>query len=91
MMSVVFTIFTSRLLGWWSIDEENREEQARLFHDEVSGYALFYLHLKVLKFAQIAYIITMCMHGFIQCGTLHLFVQVAIVSNISECFLTMQL
>ncbi|KAG8379376.1 hypothetical protein BUALT_Bualt07G0082200 [Buddleja alternifolia] len=28
----------SRLLGWWSIDETSREEQARLFHDGASGY-----------------------------------------------------
>uniref|UniRef100_A0A7C9E5Z0 RING-type domain-containing protein n=1 Tax=Opuntia streptacantha TaxID=393608 RepID=A0A7C9E5Z0_OPUST len=28
----------SRLLGWWSIDEGSREEQARLWHDGGSGY-----------------------------------------------------
>uniref|UniRef100_A0A1S3Y6B2 Uncharacterized protein n=1 Tax=Nicotiana tabacum TaxID=4097 RepID=A0A1S3Y6B2_TOBAC len=27
----------SRLLGWWSIDESSREEQARLFHDGFPG------------------------------------------------------
>ncbi|KAK6261287.1 hypothetical protein QUC31_007103 [Theobroma cacao] len=31
----------SRLLGWWSIDEGSREEQARLYHDGVSGYNTF--------------------------------------------------
>nr|GMC69452.1 Kinesin-like protein [Ipomoea batatas] len=31
----------SRLLGWWSIDEANREEQARLFYDGASGYNTF--------------------------------------------------
>ncbi|CAI9266896.1 unnamed protein product [Lactuca saligna] len=31
----------SRLLGWWSIDKESQEEQARLYHDEASGYNTF--------------------------------------------------
>lgn len=31
----------SRLLGWWSIDEGSREEQARLFQQGVSGYDTF--------------------------------------------------
>uniref|UniRef100_A0A5B7AGU0 RING-type domain-containing protein n=1 Tax=Davidia involucrata TaxID=16924 RepID=A0A5B7AGU0_DAVIN len=31
----------SRLLGWWSIDEGSREEQARLFHNGSSGYNTF--------------------------------------------------
>ncbi|KAK3032926.1 hypothetical protein RJ639_036507 [Escallonia herrerae] len=31
----------SRLLGWWSIDEGSREEQARLFRDGASGYNTF--------------------------------------------------
>ncbi|XP_042403571.1 uncharacterized protein LOC121992978 isoform X1 [Zingiber officinale] len=31
----------SRLLGWWSIDEESREEQARLFYTEETGYNTF--------------------------------------------------
>ncbi|PIN05761.1 putative E3 ubiquitin ligase [Handroanthus impetiginosus] len=31
----------SRLLGWWSIDETSREEQARLFHEGGSGYNTF--------------------------------------------------
>ncbi|KAF3948590.1 hypothetical protein ACB098_04G083000 [Castanea mollissima] len=31
----------SRLLGWWSIDEGSREEQARLFHQGASGYNTF--------------------------------------------------
>ncbi|XP_057804952.1 uncharacterized protein LOC131020261 [Salvia miltiorrhiza] len=31
----------SRLLGWWSIDETSREEQARLLHDGASGYNTF--------------------------------------------------
>ncbi|KAK9278709.1 hypothetical protein L1049_028284 [Liquidambar formosana] len=31
----------SRLLGWWSIDEGSREEQARLFYDGDSGYNTF--------------------------------------------------
>ncbi|KAF6168932.1 hypothetical protein GIB67_038429 [Kingdonia uniflora] len=31
----------SRLLGWWSIDEGSREEQARLYHSGDSGYNTF--------------------------------------------------
>ncbi|KAF3437329.1 hypothetical protein FNV43_RR20082 [Rhamnella rubrinervis] len=31
----------SRLLGWWSIDEGSREEQARLFLEGASGYNTF--------------------------------------------------
>ncbi|XP_038984746.1 uncharacterized protein LOC103721407 [Phoenix dactylifera] len=31
----------SRLLGWWSIDEGSKEEQARLFHAESTGYNTF--------------------------------------------------
>ncbi|KAF7838620.1 Transmembrane Fragile-X-F-associated protein [Senna tora] len=31
----------SRLLGWWSIDEGSREEQARLFQEGGSGYNTF--------------------------------------------------
>eukprot|EP00252_Welwitschia_mirabilis_P018869 TRINITY_DN4231_c0_g2_i1.p1 TRINITY_DN4231_c0_g2~~TRINITY_DN4231_c0_g2_i1.p1 ORF type:complete len:457 (+),score=61.35 TRINITY_DN4231_c0_g2_i1:450-1820(+) len=31
----------SRLLGWWSIDERSREEQARLLHSQTSGYNTF--------------------------------------------------
>ncbi|KAM7271515.1 hypothetical protein ACFE04_030729 [Oxalis oulophora] len=31
----------SRLLGWWSIDEGSREEQARLYCADVSGYNTF--------------------------------------------------
>ncbi|KAL2338297.1 hypothetical protein Fmac_012743 [Flemingia macrophylla] len=31
----------SRLLGWWSIDEGSREEQARLYHEGASGYNTF--------------------------------------------------
>ncbi|KAB1221134.1 hypothetical protein CJ030_MR3G024379 [Morella rubra] len=31
----------SRLLGWWSIDEGSREEQARLYNAEISGYNTF--------------------------------------------------
>ncbi|KAK6251696.1 hypothetical protein QUC31_013416 [Theobroma cacao] len=31
----------SRLLGWWSIDEGSREEQARLYCSEASGYNTF--------------------------------------------------
>ncbi|GKV43906.1 hypothetical protein SLEP1_g51145 [Rubroshorea leprosula] len=31
----------SRLLGWWSIDEGSREEQARLYCAEASGYNTF--------------------------------------------------
>ncbi|OVA06753.1 Transmembrane Fragile-X-F-associated protein [Macleaya cordata] len=31
----------SRLLGWWSIDEGSREEQARLYHSEAAGYNTF--------------------------------------------------
>ncbi|KAG2319766.1 hypothetical protein Bca52824_012979 [Brassica carinata] len=34
----------SRLLGWWSIDEGNREEQARLYIDGESGYNTFSGH-----------------------------------------------
>ncbi|KAK9073276.1 hypothetical protein SSX86_007600 [Deinandra increscens subsp. villosa] len=36
-----FLYSSSRLLGWWSIDEESREEQARLYHDGESGYNTF--------------------------------------------------
>ncbi|KAH9722563.1 RING-type domain-containing protein [Citrus sinensis] len=31
----------SRLLGWWSIDEGSREDQARLVHENSSGYNTF--------------------------------------------------
>ncbi|CAN4086743.1 unnamed protein product [Withania somnifera] len=31
----------SRLLGWWSIHESSREEQARLLHDGFPGYNTF--------------------------------------------------
>ncbi|CAN4124745.1 unnamed protein product [Withania somnifera] len=31
----------SRLLGWWSIDEGSREEQARLYYAGTSGYNTF--------------------------------------------------
>ncbi|KAF7052250.1 hypothetical protein CFC21_060368 [Triticum aestivum] len=31
----------SRLLGWWSIDEGSKEEQARLFYTESNGYNTF--------------------------------------------------
>ncbi|KAL5553510.1 hypothetical protein UlMin_040911 [Ulmus minor] len=31
----------SRLLGWWSIDEGSREEQAKLYSAEASGYNTF--------------------------------------------------
>ncbi|KAJ4755635.1 Transmembrane Fragile-X-F-associated protein [Rhynchospora pubera] len=31
----------SRLLGWWSIDEGSKEEQARLFQAESAGYNTF--------------------------------------------------
>ncbi|XP_020274257.1 uncharacterized protein LOC109848936 isoform X2 [Asparagus officinalis] len=31
----------SRLLGWWSIDEGSKEEQARLFQAESTGYSTF--------------------------------------------------
>ncbi|XP_072971429.1 uncharacterized protein [Typha angustifolia] len=31
----------SRLLGWWSIDEGSKEEQARLFHADATGYNTF--------------------------------------------------
>ncbi|EOA40332.1 hypothetical protein CARUB_v10009059mg [Capsella rubella] len=34
----------SRLLGWWSIDEGSREEQARLYFDRESGYNTFSGH-----------------------------------------------
>ncbi|KAL8261253.1 hypothetical protein R6Q59_025302 [Mikania micrantha] len=36
-----FTYGGSRLLGWWSIDEESWEEQARLYHDGASSYNTF--------------------------------------------------
>jgi hypothetical protein len=29
-----------RLLGWWSIDEGSKEEQARLFYTESNGYII---------------------------------------------------
>lgn len=32
----------SRLLGWWSIDEESKEEHARLYHAGATGYNTFY-------------------------------------------------
>ncbi|KAG5619012.1 hypothetical protein H5410_018836 [Solanum commersonii] len=32
----------SRLLGWWSIDESSREEQARLYHDGFPGLSKLY-------------------------------------------------
>ncbi|GMH31598.1 hypothetical protein Nepgr_033442 [Nepenthes gracilis] len=32
----------SRLLGWWSIDEGSREEQARIVQERASGYNTFY-------------------------------------------------
>ncbi|KAK9684400.1 hypothetical protein RND81_10G207500 [Saponaria officinalis] len=31
----------SRLLGWWSIDEGSREEQAKILHEGTSGYNTF--------------------------------------------------
>ncbi|KAM0952690.1 putative transcription factor C2H2 family [Dioscorea sansibarensis] len=31
----------SRLLGWWSIDEGSKEEQARLYYDDATGYNTF--------------------------------------------------
>ncbi|XP_008782280.2 uncharacterized protein LOC103701851 isoform X1 [Phoenix dactylifera] len=31
----------SRLLGWWSIDEGSKEEQARFFHAEATSYNTF--------------------------------------------------
>ncbi|MBA0828382.1 hypothetical protein Goarm_013059, partial [Gossypium armourianum] len=31
----------SRLLGWWSIDEGSKEEQARLYYSGASGYSTF--------------------------------------------------
>ncbi|ANM60523.1 Transmembrane Fragile-X-F-associated protein [Arabidopsis thaliana] len=34
----------SRLLGWWSIDEGSREEEARLYFDQESGYNTFCGH-----------------------------------------------
>lgn len=33
-----------RLLGWWSIDEGSREEQARLYHD-ASGLVFYFADL----------------------------------------------
>ncbi|RVW45553.1 hypothetical protein CK203_034909 [Vitis vinifera] len=35
----------SRLLGWWSIDEGSREEQARLYYAGASGLVFLYHHL----------------------------------------------
>ena len=32
-----------RLLGWWSIDEGSKEEQARLFYAESTGYLTVHL------------------------------------------------
>jgi len=40
---LLFLLFQNRLLGWWSIDEGSREEQARLLHDGSSGYVSFFL------------------------------------------------
>ncbi|KAJ0987179.1 hypothetical protein J5N97_005535 [Dioscorea zingiberensis] len=31
----------SRLLGWWSIDEGSKEEQARLYYNDATGYNTF--------------------------------------------------
>ncbi|KAI3440534.1 RING-type domain-containing protein [Psidium guajava] len=39
--SLAFLHHGSRLLGWWSIDEGSREEQARLFQEGASGYNTF--------------------------------------------------
>ena len=42
-------ISNTRLLGWWSIDEGSREEQARLFHQADSGLVLFYFYYCICK------------------------------------------
>ncbi|KAL2935751.1 E3 ubiquitin-protein ligase XIAP [Bienertia sinuspersici] len=39
--SLAFMHHGSRLLGWWSIDEGSREEQAKLLHEGTSGYNTF--------------------------------------------------
>ncbi|XP_047314180.1 uncharacterized protein LOC124917958 [Impatiens glandulifera] len=36
-----FMIRGSRLLGWWSIDEESQREQAQLYYGDCSGYNTF--------------------------------------------------
>ncbi|KAF7806325.1 Transmembrane Fragile-X-F-associated protein [Senna tora] len=36
-----FLYHGSKFLGWWSIDEESREEQARLFNEGATGYSTF--------------------------------------------------
>ncbi|KAL7171279.1 hypothetical protein ACSBR2_036012 [Camellia fascicularis] len=36
-----FMFHGSRLLGWWSIDEGSRKEQAQLYYDGASGYNTF--------------------------------------------------
>lgn len=36
------TCFYCRLLGWWSIDEGSKEEEARLFQDGLTGYVSLY-------------------------------------------------
>lgn len=39
--SLAYLRHGSRLLGWWSIDEGSREEQAKLLYEEASGYHTF--------------------------------------------------
>ncbi|KAK7354162.1 hypothetical protein VNO80_19620 [Phaseolus coccineus] len=40
--SISLTVpISSELLGWWSIDEGSREEQARIYHEGASGYNTF--------------------------------------------------
>uniref|UniRef100_M4DJ79 RING-type domain-containing protein n=1 Tax=Brassica campestris TaxID=3711 RepID=M4DJ79_BRACM len=41
---ILTKLYLLRLLGWWSIDEGNREEQARLYIDGESGYNTFSGH-----------------------------------------------
>ena len=47
MVAYVYMLF--RLLGWWSIDEGSKEEQARLFYTESNGYIIieFSLFIRV--------------------------------------------
>ena len=38
---LILSVCKFRLLGWWSIDEGSREEQAGLYHDGASGLVYF--------------------------------------------------
>jgi len=48
-----------RLLGWWSIDEGSKEEQARLFYTESTGYVT--VHLNSVNFLNPLLLLFCCM------------------------------